>query len=119
FRVFLASLGGLLLTKASAFVFPSVGILLLLGALYLNDEFQRRALHALRTGKRGGSIAFLGIDGSGKSSHSTATGRWLEERGYRCTVMPFHRYLFVERLAAMSSATRGGGVRGRRFGLPP
>lgn len=115
FRVFLASLGGLFLTQARAFVLPSAGILLLLGALFLNDEYQRRALHALRTGRRGGSIALLGIDGSGKSSHATVTGRWLEGRGYRCTVMPFHRYLFVERLAAISSAARGGSGKGERF----
>jgi dTMP kinase len=108
-RVFLASLGGYLVTLTRAFIFPSVGVLLLVGALYLNDEFQRRALYAIRTGKKGGSVALLGIDGSGKSSHSTVTGRWLEERGYSCTVMPFHRYLFVERLAAMSSAVGGRG----------
>jgi thymidylate kinase len=108
-RVFLASLGGYLVTLTGVFIFPSLGILVLAGGLYLNDEFQRRALDALMKGKRGGSVALLGIDGSGKSSHSTVTGRWLEERGYTCTVMPFHRYLFVERLAAISSAVGGGG----------
>ena len=113
-RVFLASLGGYLVTLTGAFILPSVGILLLVGALYLNDEFQRRALHAMKTGKKGGSIALLGIDGSGKSSHSTVTGKWLEGRGYSCTVMPFHRYLFVERLAAASSAV-GGGAKGDKF----
>src|SRR5579864_2706715 len=46
-RVFLASLGGYLLTVTRAFVFPSAGILLLFAALYLNDEFQRRALHSI------------------------------------------------------------------------
>ena len=122
-RVFLASLGGYLVTLTQVFVYPSAGILLLLGALYLNDEFQRRALYAMRMGKRGGSVALLGIDGSGKSSHSTATGRWLEGRGYTCSVMPFHRYIFVERLASISSAVRGGGARGdayrfRRGGNP-
>ncbi len=113
-RVFLASLGGYFMTQARVFVFPAAGLLLLAGALFLNDEFQRRALYALRKGRRGGSVALLGIDGSGKSSHSTATGRWLEQRGYRCTLMPFHRYLFVERLAAISSAARGAG-KGERF----
>jgi len=115
FRVFLSSMGGYFLTLTRAFIFPSVGILLLFAALYLNDEFQRRALYALRTGRKGGSIALLGIDGSGKSSHSTVTGRWLEERGYACTVMPFHRYLFVERLAAISSAMGGGGAKAERY----
>jgi thymidylate kinase len=115
FRVFLASLGGLLLAQARGFVFPSAGILLLAGALFLNDEYQRRALHALRTGRRGGSVALLGIDGSGKSSHAIVTRKWLEGRGYTCTVMPFHRYLFVERLAAISSAARGAGSGGDRY----
>jgi len=115
-RAFLASLGGYLVTLTWAFVFPSAGILLLVAALYLNDEFQRRALHALITGRKGGSVAFLGIDGSGKSSHSSVTGRWLQERGYACAVTPFHRYLFVERLASISSAGgSGGGGDGDRF----
>jgi thymidylate kinase len=116
-RVFLASLGGFFVTLTGAFVFPSVGVLLLAAALYLNDEFQRRALHALVTGTKGGSVALLGIDGSGKSSHSTVTGKWLRERGYLCAVMPFHRYLFVERLASISSAAggKGGGGGGDRF----
>ncbi len=98
-RVFLASLGGYLVTLVHAFIFPASGILLLFAGVYLNDESQRRALHALSTGQKGGSVALLGIDGAGKSSHSTATGEWLEARGYSCSVMPFHRYLFVERLA--------------------
>src|ERR1700719_1415488 len=46
-RVFLASLGGYFVTLTGTFVFPSAGILLLIAALYLNDEFQRRALQAL------------------------------------------------------------------------
>jgi thymidylate kinase len=106
-RVFLASAGGYLLTLTNSFVLPSAAILLLVSALYLNDEFQRRTIDALRTGRKGGSIALLGIDGSGKSSHSTVTGKWLEQRGYRCSVMPFHRYLFVERLASLGSRSSG------------
>ncbi|MDA4116826.1 MAG: hypothetical protein OK455_00585 [Thaumarchaeota archaeon] len=112
FRVFLASLGGYFLTLPRVYVFPSLGILLLFGATFLNDEFQRRAIHSIRTGKKGGSIALLGIDGSGKSSHSTVTGEWLQARGYTCTVMPFHRYLFVERLSSLSSALGRGGSGG-------
>ena len=112
-RVFLASLGGYLITLTRAFFFPSAGILLLVGALYLNDEFQRRALHSIRARKKGGTIALLGIDGSGKSSHSMFIARWLEGRGYTCTVMPFHRYLFVERIATVSSVV---GRKGRKGG---
>ena len=107
FRVFLASLGGYLMTLDRVFIFPSAGVLLFFGSVYLNDEYQRRALYSLRKGRRGGSVALLGIDGSGKSSHSTVTSGWLEGRGYRVKLMPFHRYLFVERLSSLSSAVRG------------
>jgi len=117
-RVFLASLGGYFVTLTRAFVLPSAGLLLLVAALYLNDEFQRRALQSIRVGKKGGTIALLGIDGSGKSSHSMFIARWLEARGYACAVMPFHRYLFVERIATVSSVVgRKGGkeARGDKF----
>ena len=118
FRVFLASFGGYLITIDSVFVFPSVGILLLVCSVYLNDEFQRRTIDSVRRGRRGGSVALLGIDGSGKSSHSTVTSGWLEGRGYRVELMPFHRYLFVERLASISSAVRGGSSSTNRSGAP-
>jgi len=114
-RVFLASLGGYFVTLTRTFLLPSAGVILLVGALYLNDEFQRRALSALRAGRKGGTIALLGIDGSGKSSHSMFIARWLEGRGYTCTVMPFHRYLFVERIATISSAGGSRGGDGKRF----
>ncbi|HUK74362.1 MAG TPA: hypothetical protein VLU99_01120 [Nitrososphaerales archaeon] len=122
-RVFLASLGGYFLEVHKPYFFPAAGILLGATAIFLNDEFQRRAIHAVRYGVKGGSVALLGIDGSGKSSHSTALGAWLEARGYRCTVMPFHRYIFVERLASLSSAARraapsGDKYRFRRGGNP-
>jgi len=116
-RVFLASMGGYLMTLDRLFVFPSAGILLLLGSVYLNDEYQRRALRSLRVGRKGGSIALLGIDGSGKSSHSTVTSGWLEGRGYRVELMPFHRYLFVEKLSSISAGIAGG-PRVRRRGNP-
>jgi dTMP kinase len=114
-RVFLASSGGLFFVAGRSFFSPSLGILLLAAAIFLNDEYQRRAIHSFRTGTRGGSFALLGIDGSGKSTHSTATGDWLRRRGYTCTVMPFHRYIFVERLASLSSPRK---VRTRRGGNP-
>lgn len=119
FRVFLASSGGYLLTIDRLFVFPSAGILLFLTSVYLNDEYQRRAIHSIRTGRRGGSVALLGIDGSGKSSHSTTTGEWLEGRGYRVKLMPFHRYLFVERLSSISASVRPGPGGRKRNPLRP
>ena len=121
-RVFLASLGGYSLTLTKSFLFPSAGILLLSAAIFLNDEFQRRAFDSVRSRRLGGSIAFLGIDGAGKSTHSAATRAWLTGRGYLSTVMPFHRYLFVERLAALSPKGRSAdhsSPRGRRNPLRP
>jgi thymidylate kinase len=114
-RVFLASLGGYLVTLTRAFFFPSAGVLLLVAALYLNDEYQRRAFRALVLGRKGGSVALLGIDGAGKSSHSVFIARWLEGRGYAVSVMPFHRYLFVEHVAAASSPRGRAGASEDRF----
>jgi dTMP kinase len=119
FRVFLASLGGFLTTVDRVFIFPSVGLLLLAAGLFLNDEYQRRALHSLRTGRRGGSVALLGIDGSGKSTHSEKTSGWFEERGYRVELMPFHRYLFVERLSSVSRTVRSGATARKMNPLRP
>jgi dTMP kinase len=115
FRVFLAALGGCFMTLDKVYVFPAVGLLLLFSSVYLNDEFQRRAFYSIRKGRRGGSFALLGIDGSGKSSHSAATSEWLQGRGYRVKLMPFHRYLFVEKLSSLTSGARGGArhARGR------
>jgi thymidylate kinase len=98
-RVLLGTVGGCLIPYARTFILPSVGILLVIAAVLLNDEFQRLAFHAVTTGIRGGTVVFLGIDGSGKSTHAEATRRWLETRGYRCKLVPFHKYLIVDRLS--------------------
>jgi dTMP kinase len=113
-RVFLAALAGYFMTLDRVYLFPALGLLLLITSIYLNDEFQRRALYSMRTGRKGGSFALLGIDGSGKSSHSATTSEWLQRRGYRVELMPFHRYLFVERLSSLSSGARGGSGTVRR-----
>jgi len=115
-RVALAAVGGSLIGAPLNFILPSSGIFFVVLSLYLNDEYQRRALSSLTEGKRGGSVALLGIDGSGKSTHAAFLEKWFLSRGYDCTVVPFHRYLFVERL------TRKGGERapaeGERGGNP-
>jgi thymidylate kinase len=98
-RVLLATAGGCLIPHAETFILPSVGILLVASGMLLNDEFQRRAFHAVTTGIRGGTVVFLGIDGSGKSTHADATKRWFETRGYRCRLVPFHKYIIVNRLS--------------------
>src|SRR3989441_12261942 len=116
FRVALAAVGGYLIGAPLNFTLPSSGILLFVLSLYLNDEYQRRALLAMTEGRRGGSVALLGIDGSGKSTHAARLEKWFLSRGYYCTLVPFHKYLFVERL------TRKGGERtpgeGGRGGNP-
>jgi len=73
-------------------------VLSFLTALMLNDEYQRRAVDSIWRRRVGGSVALLGIDGSGKSTHAAELERWFRRRGYYCTRVPFHRYLFVERL---------------------
>jgi len=104
-RVGLAAVGGYLIGAPLNFILPSSGVFFVVISLYLNDEYQRRVILALTQGRRGGSVALLGIDGSGKSTHAARLEKWFLSRGYSCTLVPFHRYLFVERL------TRKGGER--------
>lgn len=113
-RVLLATIGGSLVLRATTFILPSTGIVLVVTAVLLNDEFQRLVLHSLVSGKRGGAVAFLGIDGSGKSAHAQATKKWFETRGYRCKLIPFHKYILFDRLPKQSKAPTGevGGARG-------
>jgi len=98
FRVLLAALAPLIALSGPRFFGLSVAVPLILGALLLNDEYQRRTFDSVRRGRVGGAVAILGIDGSGKSTHSAALARWFVDRGYYCTYVPFHRYLFVEKL---------------------
>jgi thymidylate kinase len=56
-------------------------------------------MESARLGRRGGSVALLGIDGSGKSTHASELETWFKKRGYLCTRVPFHHYLFVGRLS--------------------
>ena len=117
FRVLLASLAGTLPHLVTNFAGSTLGIFSFLAAVLLNDEYQRRTFYSVRRGARGGSVALLGIDGSGKSSHSLELARWFKARGYSCTRVPFHRYLFVERLASVRSAPRAAGAQ-RKGGHP-
>jgi dTMP kinase len=118
-RVFLASAGGYLLALDHVFIFPAAGILLYAGSLYLNDEYQRMAIHSLHIGRKGGSVALLGIDGSGKSTHAAVSSAWLQNRGYEVTLMPFHTYLFVEKLSSISNSARGNQRRRRKNPFRP
>jgi thymidylate kinase len=97
-RVLLAGASPLLATRIPQPFGLAAAALSMLGAISLNDEYQRRTVDALREGRLGGSVALLGIDGSGKSTHAAELEVWFKRRGYHCTRVPFHRYLFVEKL---------------------
>jgi thymidylate kinase len=116
FRVLLAVVSPVLAVRLpQPFGFASA-VLAFGGALLLNDEYQRRSLDSVRKGRSGGSVALLGIDGSGKSTHTEELESWFRGRGYYCTRVPFHRYLFVERL---SRGRRSQGTGGERSGGNP
>jgi dTMP kinase len=104
-RVFFGSLSGILF-DATNFLYISAALFLLLAGILLNDEYQRRAFDSLLRKRRGGTIVLLGIDGSGKTTHSHFIESWLSQRGYLTSVIPFHKYLFVERLSRKSRVTR-------------
>ena len=110
-RVGFAALGGYLLAIPYSFIVVVLGILFVATGLLLNDEYQRRTLDSFRSGRRGGSIAVLGIDGSGKSTHSAKLVEWFASRGYISSYVPFHKYLFVE---ALSRTRNSGSPRGKR-----
>jgi dTMP kinase len=107
-RVFFASLSGALFALRGNFVEISASIVLFAAAILLNDEYQRRTLDSIIKKRNGGSVALLGIDGSGKSTHSAELEDWFRARGYYCTRLPFHRYFFVDRLASLRRADRSG-----------
>lgn len=97
-RILLASISGVLFYKKE-FLSISLAFFFFLGAILLNDEYQRRAFDSLLKGRRGGSLVFLGIDGSGKTTHSIWSEEWLRGRGYFTRLEQFHKYIFVERLS--------------------
>ncbi|MBI3840822.1 MAG: hypothetical protein HY297_02530 [Thaumarchaeota archaeon] len=116
-RALLAAAGGALLPFGAQFLLQSTGVFLILGAVFLNDEYQRRVFAAAGRGKRGGTVALLGIDGSGKSTHAEALGSWFSARGYEYSNVPFHRYLFVGAFARSASGDLES--KGRRRGGNP
>lgn len=65
----------------------------------MNSKYLTNLFESGRSGRRGGSVALLGIDGSGKSTHASELEAWFKERGYLCTLVPFHHYLIVDKLS--------------------
>lgn len=45
--------------------------------------------------KKGITIAFLGIDGTGKSTHAKNICSWLQDNKIKCIVIPFHKWMFA------------------------
>lgn len=121
FRVLLACSGTVLfLGTGRDFITISAGVLLFAASILLNDEYQRRTLDSVTKRRRGGPVALLGIDGSGKSTHAEALEAWFRSRGYYCTRIAFHRYLFVDRFTTGRRKSRdSAGVRGGGNPLRP
>lgn len=46
--------------------------------------------------KRRITIAFLGVDGTGKSTHAEKICSWLNEKEITCIVIPFHKWMFAD-----------------------
>jgi dTMP kinase len=119
-RVLMAALAAFLFVGHANFLSVSVAVVLFAGSILLNDEYQRRTVDSIARRRRGGAVALLGIDGSGKSTHAEELEAWFRSRGYYCTRVPFHRYLFVERLTRRGRRDKVSlGKRGRGNPLRP
>ncbi|VVB54061.1 Thymidylate kinase [uncultured archaeon] len=44
------------------------------------------------------TIAFLGIDGAGKSTNAEKINSWLNENGVKCMIIPFHNWIFADKI---------------------
>jgi len=47
------------------------------------------------------TIAFIGIDGTGKSTHAEKISSWLQEHEIKCIIIPFHKWMFVDKLKTL------------------
>jgi len=91
-RVFFGCLGGVLLSFYDIFR-VILGLLFVLFGILANDEAMRRVY------RNRGLIVLSGIDGTGKSTHAENIRSWLEQNGIRCKIVPFHRYVFLDKLS--------------------
>jgi dTMP kinase len=48
-----------------------------------------------RIRRKGITIAFLGIDGTGKSTHAEKLSSWLQENKISSIIIPFHKWMFA------------------------
>lgn len=42
------------------------------------------------------TIAFLGVDGTGKSTHAEKICSWFKEKEIKCIIIPFHKWMFAD-----------------------
>jgi len=93
-RVFSGCLGGVLLSFYDIFR-VILGLLFVLFGILANDEAMRRVY------RNRGLIVLSGIDGTGKSTHAKKIAYWLRQKGIRCRILPFHKYVFLDKLSAL------------------
>ncbi|MFZ3170017.1 MAG: hypothetical protein WA130_20580 [Candidatus Methanoperedens sp.] len=46
--------------------------------------------------KKGITVAFLGVDGTGKSTHAEKLSSWFQEHQIKCIIIPFHKWMFAD-----------------------
>ena len=45
---------------------------------------------------KGITVAFLGIDGTGKSTHAEKLNSWFKAQEIKCLIIPFHKWMFAD-----------------------
>lgn len=93
-RLFFACAGGVLLNPLNLSYLLG-GLILIFVGFFANDEAMRRLY------RQKGVIVLSGIDGTGKTTHAARIAKWLASKGLKCEILPFHRYLFVDKLSRM------------------
>jgi len=98
-RILFASIGAALIGFFSP-LFTVFGFLFILLGVFANDEDMRRLY------KQKGVIVLTGIDATGKSTHARNISSWLKNKGIKCEILPFHKYLFLGRLSGLKSGEK-------------
>ncbi len=62
----------------------------------LNTECEISGGISKKMAKKSITIAFLGIDGTGKSTHAEKISCWLRENEIKCMIIPFHKWMFAD-----------------------
>ena len=113
-RILLASIGAALIGFFSS-LFVLLGFLFVLLGVFANDETIRRLY------RHKGVIVLTGIDSTGKSTHACNIASWLKREGIRCEILPFNKYLFLERLSSgiRPSRSREKAIQSTERRVPP